>query len=212
LICRIAGRKPDEIAIGSSPLLDGWGAAALLPEIARAIAATPREHGYAIALLSRSAVATPAGARAFAQSFGERRPRVFVHVGVLGSQLPQVGPEAAEEQVCIVDSVARAVAGVSVDRIKTWSEIGVPCFEESRHGVGGVARTCDAASLTRVLDTAPFVRAAVPVVGLYAYPKRDPTIFSLRRKPRFDAAAYVASYRILAAVAVAFDALPGPTN
>jgi hypothetical protein len=215
LICRIPGRSSATIAIGTSPMVDGWAAAALLPELARAITASPREHSYAIALLSRAVFATPAGAREFADSFGDRPPLIFVHPGVLGSQLPEVGPEADDEQRCVVQSIARAVAGARLKSIVGWEQVSTPCRTAtvpSLRGAGSRGSAlafCGSVPFGRLLDVDPFVRGDVSVVGLYAFPDRE-------RDSRIDAAAYVATYRVLAAYSVALDALlaasPRPTD
>jgi hypothetical protein len=207
LICRIPGKRADAIAIGSSPMFDGWTAAALLPELARAIAASPREHSYAIALLSRAVAATPAGAREFAASFAEQPPRVFVHLGMLGSRLPEIGPEASDEQRCVVQSIARAV-GAGVETIRAWNQVASPCLASNAQGrAHSPVNTCRHDSFAHFLDVDPFVRADVSVAGLYAFPKRDKTNFSMQQSARLDPVAYVASYRVLAAYTVALDAV-----
>ncbi len=204
LICRLPGTGEETIAIASSPAFDGWTAAALLPEVARALAAAPREHGYAIAVLSRSNSETPSGARAFAESFGLHSPIFFVHLGMLGSRLPMIGPGARDERVCEVEAVARAVSGASLGTIGSWSgeQFSRPCpgspllDTRSPHR----ASICQSSPFNHFLDTDPFVRRGVAVIGVYDFP-RDGEPWEL------DPAAYVATYRILAAYAVALDTL-----
>jgi hypothetical protein len=213
LVCSIPGRSGDTIAIGSSPTFDGWPAAALLPEIARSIAAAPREHSYAIALLSRGTSHKPIGSRAFAKSFGERLPRLFVHVGIVGSMLPEIGPEAGDEQRCVIESISRALLGEPLRSVLAWEQVGMQCVSPGGNRYSGGTeslRTCQGAAYSRLLDIDPFLQSDVEVAGLYAYPKRDKTLFSMPERTRLDPAAYVASYRVLAAYSVALDALLGP--
>ena len=216
LVCRIPGRGPDTIAIGSSPAFDGWPAAALLPEIARAVAAAPREHAYAIAVLSRAASGSALGAHVFADSFSARPPRVFVHAGMLGAEMPEIGPEADDARRCVVGSIARAALGASVRQVAAWDQVSIQCVTGGGNRYSGGTeslRTCSSASFSRLLDVDPFVQRGVPVAGLYAYPKRDRANFAMAKTPRLDPVAYVAAYRVLAALAVALDRVLGaPTN
>lgn len=205
LVCRIAGRNSKTIVLGTSPQFDGWPAAALLPEIARSVAASAREHSYAFAVFSRVVRETPAGARAFMASAAADPPASFLHVGSLGAALPQIGPESGEGQRCVLQAVARGL-GLELEAMRGWEQISVPCAGSTMQGRShSPAFSCKGESFGRFLDTDAFIRAEVPVAGVYAYLGRDRTNFAMPKTPRFDAAAYVMSYRVLAAYAVALD-------
>ena len=206
LVCRLPGASDRTIAIGSSPEFDGWASAALLPEIARAVASAPREHGYALALLSRSVEATPAGARAFADS-DAASTALFLHVGSLGTGKAKIGPEADERQACALRELAAAL-GTSIEAVLGWKQLNVPCPGTALLGMAQrPLANCESASFVRFLDVDPFMRAGVPVLGVYAFPKRDATSFSQPEPARLDPAAYVATYRLVAAYAVVLDQL-----
>jgi hypothetical protein len=211
LICRIPGSGEATIAIGSSPAFDGWPAAALLPEIARAVSASPRAHGYVIALLARSEATDPSGAREFAKTV--RAPRLFVHVGRMGSGHPMLGPATDNAQSCVFGAISEAVGGGPVGTLRSW---GNERFAETCAGsdlysaiVAGPAaprrvNTCGDRRFEQFLDTDPFVQGGVPVVGVYDFPAKELS--------RSDAVAYFAEYRVLTAYAVALDQLFAPSR
>ncbi len=214
LVCKILGRNPAMIAIGASPELDGWAAAGILPEVARAVAAEPREHSYSIAVFSRTVTESPAGARAFIDSPANGHPRYFVHVGSLGSRVPSLPPDLDDEQRCFVDAVARAVVGSSIPQLKAWEQIGIDCRAKNSAGYLGRAGTatglegCRRMTVDRLLDSRPFRKRGIPTIGFYAViPPHSPT------RARLDPPTYVLSYRLIAAVSVALDqATPGASN
>jgi hypothetical protein len=211
LVCRIPGKSARTIAVGSSPEFDGWASAALLPEIARAVASAPREHGYAIALLSRALAEVPAGARVFADALAAERPAIFLHLGPSGAANPLIGPESDERQLCALLELGRAL-GAPIETLPAWSQANVPCPGTPllSRGMNAPLALCETSAYSRFLDVDPFVRAQVPVVGVYAFPKRERTNFAMRVSPRLDPTLYVTSYRLLAAYAVALDQLLAP--
>lgn len=213
LVCRIAGGGGRAIAIASSPSFDGWPSAVLLPAIARSVAAAPRRHEYAIALLARSVSGQPIGARNFADSFGDAPPRVFVHVGAVGSGAPQVGPETSDAQRCLLDSISRAELGAPLGQLLAWDQVSVQCLTAGAYRYSGgteSVRICGRDSFERLVDVAAFTRRGVEVAGLYAYPQRDRASFARVDTPRLDPAAYVATHRVLATYAVALDQVLDP--
>jgi hypothetical protein len=146
----------------------------------------------------------------FAESFGARTPRVFVHVGRAGAQLPEIGPEASEHQRCVVESVSNATLGSPLRRVLAWDQVSVQCLSAGGNRYSGGTeslRTCASASFSRLLDIDPFVQGGVEVAGLYAYPKRERGNFARQKTPRLDPAAYIATYRVLAAYVVALDSV-----
>lgn len=207
LVCRVPGKRRATIVVGSSPGFDGWPAAALLPALARAVAAAPREHSYEFAAFARSVPQHPSGARHFARSLGDDvRAALYVHIGVAGLAPPIVGPGASTRQHCVIETVARAI-GVRLSSASSWNELELPCSSQSGLHVGSdFDESCGEAGYRRLLDVSAFADAEIPFIGVYGMRERSPFPQISQNAERFDAAAYVRSYRLLAAYLVAIDA------
>ncbi len=198
LVCRIPGRTSSTIVIGVSPQVDGWPAAALLPELARIVLAEPREHSYVFAAFSRSALLTPGGARSFRESLGEHEPpAVFVHFGLLGAEAPIIGADTSDEQRCILKSVARAL-GIELKALRDWERVYYPCG-------AFFATTCTGLSDRRDLDTFVFSRTGSAVAGVYGVKEELSLGYGKRGAPHFDPATFVQAYRVLSAYLAVLD-------
>lgn len=214
LVCRLPGRTSATIAIGTSPQVDGWLSAALLPEVARAVASAPREHTFLLAVFARASEEIPAGATALADSLRTDPPHLFVHYGWLGARPLEIGPEADATQRCIAQSTARSL-GVAAEVRPSWPTVASNCnlrpaatsVRGSPSGpfANGVLQ-CIPTTLGLSLDTRPFLRRGVPVVGWYALSGKR-----RRASTRESAASLLETYKVLAAHAVALDqALAAP--
>lgn len=203
LVCRIPGRTNSTIVVGLSPQVDGWPAAALLPALASNVRAEPRDHTFVFAAFSRSALLTPGGARFFLESSGEREhPALFVHFGLLGAEAPIIGADTSDEQRCILQSTARALA-IELDALRDWERVYYPCGEE-------FALPCSGLSDRRDLDTFAFSRSGSDVAGVYGVKEELSLGYEKRATPHFDPAMFVQAYRVLAAYLMVLDQLPAP--
>jgi hypothetical protein len=197
LLCRIGDGARHSIVVGTSPLLDGWMTAAILPALASALKSDARRHQFVLVAFGRSSLLQPRGARVFLEQ--ERHPpKAFVHLAQIGLDPPLIGPETSEQQRCLVQSVGRAI-GLEVGALPSWDRVALGC--DDRRG------RCAAYEDSRSLDTYPFRKRAVEIVGLYGI-REQRGLASAAQAPRLDPALFVLSYRLAAAYLVALDATP----
>jgi hypothetical protein len=192
LLCRIGDGARRSIVVGTSPLLDGWMTAAILPALASALKSDARRHQFVLVAFGRSSLLQPRGARVFLEQ--ERHPpKAFVHLAQIGLDPPLIGPETSAQQRCLVQSVGRAI-GFEVGALPSWDRVALGCDRRGR---------CAGSEDSRSLDTYPFRRHAIDVVGLYGIREQR-----VSASPRLDPAVFVLSYRLAAAYLVALDATP----
>ena len=118
-----------------------------------------------------------------------------------------LGPDTDETQRCVVSSISAAVGGGSIESLASWGRqrFGKTCAGSDlfsamtvRPGSPRRVNLCGNRTFEQFLDTDPFVRADVPIVGIYDFP-------GAKERALSDVDAYFAEYRVLAAYAVALD-------
>ncbi len=196
LLCRIGDGARRSIVVGTSPMLDGWVTAAILPALASALKSDARRHQFVLVAFGRSALLQPRGARVFLEQ-EKHVPRAFVHLAQIGMDPPLIGPETSAQQRCLLQSVGRAI-GLEVEALSSWDRVALACDDR-------IGSRCAGYDDRRALDTHPFRRRAIEVAGLYGIREQaGPEPGRVALNPTL----FVLSYRLAAAYLVALDAAP----
>jgi hypothetical protein len=214
--CIVPGRRPDTIVVGVNQFYDSLGSVALLPSLAEALAAAPREHTYRwVAFSSHETVADrvnrvqkPKGATRLLASLGEEaRVRAMIHVGPIGFGAYATHPDVTDPRL----ACAMADAAEAVDVELTLPERPASDCLQSGTGPQSTGRAyvgCrPKTNWTGAADWQPFRRAGIPLLGLHSRAPMD------RDGGKIEPASYLRGYRLLAVfLALADEALAPPAG
>ena len=210
--CIVPGKRPDTIVVGVNQLYDSIGSVALLPSLAEALAAAPREHTYRWVAFSPHGTANgvrPKGAKRLIDSLSDAERRAMsamIHIGPIGFGDLDWHPGGVDRRLTCALERALGTAGLTSAR-KSFDDPMLPSgFAAPLRGRRAEGEKIDLNPWPQVdwsgaNDWVPFRSAGIPVLGLHSAPRR-------KLGSKLDAGAYVAQYRVLAVLlALADEAL-----